>query len=155
MKRMHGMEKRDRGDTGRGRAPAAGAPGAPGRGRPTAGRTPRNPNRARSPRILLAGVLALAIYFAVLGGDYSVFESRQAEARLAARQAEIGAVRHEIDSIRARIDSLRLNDDALERFARERYGFIRDGEYLYRISEPEEDGQPGQPGTDPQERPWR
>ena len=40
----------------------------------------------------------------------------------------------------ARIDSLRHSDAALERFARERWGFIRDGEYLYRISEPEEGG---------------
>ena len=94
--------------------------------------------RVLSPGLLVAGVLALALYFAVLGGDYSVFEARQAEAQLAASRAEIRAVRHETESMRARIDSLQQSDEALERFARELYGFIRDGEYLYRISEPDE-----------------
>ena len=109
----------------------------------------RNPKRVLSPRLLLAGVLALAVYFIVLGGDYSLFEARQAEGRLDARQAEIRDVRHEIDSMRARIDSLRHSDEALERFAREHYGLIRDGEYLYRISDPEEDGTPAPPVSDP------
>lgn len=122
----------------------------------------RTPKRVLSPRLVLVGVLALAAYFAVLGGDYSLFEARQAEARLDARQSEIRDARHEIDSMRARIDSLRYNDEALERFAREHYGFIRDGEYLYRISEPEEAGRPeevtqpeevGQPESDPPEQP--
>ena len=114
------------------------------------------PKRVLSPRLVLAGVLALALYFAVLGGDYSVFEARQAEARLVARRAEIRDLRREVDSMRARIDSLRYSDEALERFARERHGFIRDGEYLYRISEPEEAGQPeeaGLPEPDPPEQP--
>ncbi len=93
--------------------------------------------RILSPRLILSGFLAVAAYFAVAGGDYSVFEARQAEARLEARQAEIRRVRHEIDSLRARADSLRHSDEALERLARERYGFIRDGEYLYRVSEPQ------------------
>lgn len=106
----------------------------------------RTPKRVFSPRLMLVGVLALAAYFAVLGGDYSLFEARQAEARLDVRQSEIRDVRHEIDSMRARIDSLRHSDAALERFARERWGFIRDGEYLYWISEPEEGGQPAERG---------
>ena len=93
--------------------------------------------RIVSPRLILAGFLAVAAYFAVAGGDYSVFEARQAEARLEARQADIRRVRNEIDSLRARADSLKHSDEALERLARERYGFIRDGEYLYRVSEPQ------------------
>lgn len=134
-------------------APAAGTL-ATGRGRPPPGGTPHAPKRSLSPGLVLVGVLALALYFAVLGGDYSVFEARHAEARLAATRAEIGNVRHEIDSIRARIDSLHGSDEALERFAREQYGFIRDGEYLYRISEPEEAAQPGsEPPDQPQTNP--
>ncbi len=108
--------------------------------------------RVLSPGFLVAGVLALALYFAVLGGDYSVFEARQAEAQLAATRAQIRAVRNETESMRARIDSLRQSDEALERFARELYGFIRDGEYLYRISEPESiPEQAGRPETGPPE----
>lgn len=92
--------------------------------------------RILSPRLVFSGVIALAVYFAVAGGDHSVFEERQAEVQLSARQMEVRAVLREIDSLRARIDSLKHSDEALERLARERYRFIRDGEYVYLISEP-------------------
>ena len=99
--------------------------------------------RILSPRLIFSGFLAFAVYLAVAGGDHSIFEARQADTRLVARQAEIRSARHQIDSLRARIDSLQHSDDALERFARERYGFIRDGEYLYLISEPQPQSKSG------------
>ena len=86
-------------------------------------------------RPIFPAVLGLALYFAVAGGEYSMLEARRAEAALASRQAELPVMRRQIDSLYAWIDSLQHSDEALERFARERYGFIRDGEYLYRISE--------------------
>lgn len=91
----------------------------------------------RSRRLFLPGVIVVALYFAAAGGDYSVLDVRRAEDELAATRAGIRQVHHQIDSLRARIVGLRDDDELLERFARERYGFIRDGEYLYRISEPE------------------
>ena len=90
-----------------------------------------------SRRLFLPGVIIVALYFAVAGGDHSVFDARRAEDELAARRADIRQVHRQIDSLRARIADLREDDEVLERYARERYGFIRDGEYLYRISEPE------------------
>lgn len=104
--------------------------------------------RLRSRRLFLPGVIGVALYFAAAGGDHSVLDARRAEDELAARRAEIREVHRQIDSLRARIAGLRQDDEVLERFARERYGFIRDGEYLYRISEPEpvvEDEAPGRP----------
>ena len=92
--------------------------------------------RILSPGLVFSGFLVLTVYLAVAGGDHSIFEARQADARLAARQEEIRSARHQIDSLRARADSLRHSDETLERYVRERYGFIRDGEYLYLISEP-------------------
>ena len=105
-------------------------------------------------RLLFPGVLALAVYVGVEGGEYSLPEARRAGTDLARMRAEIRVARQRNDSLGARIDSLRHHDEALERLARERYGFIRDGEYLYRISrsrdaeetvEPTE--QAGQAGT--------
>ena len=93
--------------------------------------------RVGSTRLFFFGVLGVALYFSVAGGEHTILDARRAEAELAARRAEIGAVRRQIDSLRTRIAALHDDDEALERFARERYGFIRDGEYLYRISEPE------------------
>ena len=95
-------------------------------------------------RLVFLGVLGLVIYLALLGGEYSLPEARRANAELAARQVELPQARRQIDSLRAWIDSLRTNDEALERFARERYGFIRDGEYLYRITDTAEEKDPAE-----------
>ena len=91
------------------------------------------------------GIVALALYVAVAGGEHSLVDARRARAELADRHADLRAVRQEIDSMRAWIDSLRHHDGALERLARERYGFIREGEYLYRISDGAEKEVPGEP----------
>ncbi len=88
--------------------------------------------------LVVPGLVAVAFYVAVAGGEHSLMDAREARAELAARQADLHAVRHEIDSLSAWIDSLRHHDGALERLARERHGFIRDGEYLYRVVEPDE-----------------
>lgn len=88
-------------------------------------------------RLIYFGVLGLSIYFVVAGGEYSILDARRAEADLAARRAEIVAMRQETDSIRQRVEALRSDDEILERVAREQYGFIRDGEVLYRITEPD------------------
>jgi len=85
--------------------------------------------------LVFLGLLALAGYFAVFGGEYSALDARRARAELAARRAEVTVEMRRIDSLRARIDSLQHNDEALERLARERYGLIRDGELLYRLTD--------------------
>ena len=90
-------------------------------------------------KLVFPGVIGLAIYFGVAEGEYSFLDVRRANAELAAKEAELPLIHRAIDSLKARIDSLEHNDLALERFARERYGFIRDGEYLYRLSGMETD----------------
>ncbi|MDE2762067.1 MAG: septum formation initiator family protein [Gemmatimonadota bacterium] len=92
-------------------------------------------------RIVFPGVLGLALYVGVAGGEYSLLEARRAASELLDTSGELQIARQRNESLRARIDSLLHHDGALERFARERYGLIRDGELLYRISpglEPEE-----------------
>ncbi len=93
--------------------------------------------RSLVPRLMLAVALLLALYFILLGGEYSLFDLRRAEAELGARREAVDLARDEVDSLNARIHELRHDDDALERIARERYGFIRDGEILYRVAEPD------------------
>ena len=102
-------------------------------------------------RLIVLGLLVLAGYFAVWGGEYSVLDARRAKEELAARRAELTVVTRQIDSLSGRIDALRHDDEALERFARERYGFIRDGEFLYRVTEsqPHEPSQPDEPDAGP------
>jgi cell division protein FtsB len=84
-------------------------------------------------RLLAGGVLALAGYYALWGGEYSAFhllrlkrERREAEARLAETRARV-------DSLRTLAGKLEKDDAEVERIARERFGMIRDGELLYRF----------------------
>lgn len=98
----------------------------------------------RLKRLVLPGLLGLAVYYGVFGGEHSYWDLRRANSAIAAEAAELEELREEIDSLRARVDSLESSPAVLERIARERYGMIRDGEILYRFAEPPGDGEEGE-----------
>jgi len=84
--------------------------------------------------LVLPGLALLAAaYFAILGGEHSVFDIRRVDRLTREEIVRLDAVRAEISSLRARADSLENDPFTLERIARERYGLIRDGERLYRF----------------------
>ncbi len=87
-------------------------------------------------RIILPALLGLALYYALFGGDYSVFELRRARIEREREAAVLAERRRQIDSLRAWADSLNVDSVTLERIARERFGMIREGEILYRYAEP-------------------
>lgn len=87
-------------------------------------------------RVLFPGLVAAALYFALFGGQYSVFEVSKVREDTAREATELQALRLEADSLRARADSLENHEATLERVARERFGMIRAGEVLYRFAEP-------------------
>ncbi len=76
------------------------------------------------------------MYYALFGGDYSVFELRRARVEREREAAVLAERRRQIDSLRAWADSLNVDSATLERVARERFGMIREGEILYRYAEP-------------------
>jgi len=76
-------------------------------------------------------VAGIALYFVLFGGEYTVFDVREARADIAAAQEELAELRIETDSLRAWADSLQNDPVVIERIARERFGLIRDGEYVY------------------------
>ena len=86
-------------------------------------------------RALVPGLLMAAIYYAVFGGEYSVFEVGAAREALEDERAALVHVRLEIDSLEAWADSLENDDTTIERMAREEFGMIRDGETLYRFAD--------------------
>ena len=86
-------------------------------------------------RLVVPGLLLIAAYYAVFGGDYSVFELRAARAAVESERADLVQLRSEIDSLQAWTDSLESDSATIERIAREEYGMIRDGETLYRFAE--------------------
>ena len=84
-------------------------------------------------RALVPGLLLAALYYAVFGGEYSIFEVREARADLQDEREALVVVQGEIDSLSALTDSLRSDDATIERIAREEFGMIREGETLYRF----------------------
>lgn len=87
-------------------------------------------------KIILPALLGLALYYAVFGGEYSLFELSKARRDIESKNQELIHLRREIDSLQAWADSLQYDSATLERLARERFGMIRPGEVLYRLAEP-------------------
>ncbi|HSG09871.1 MAG TPA: septum formation initiator family protein [Longimicrobiales bacterium] len=89
----------------------------------------------RVKRVVLPGLLGVAAYFALFGGEYSYLELRAARAHARREAAELTERRRQIDSLQAWADSLDVDSATLERLARERFGMLRPGEILYRFAE--------------------
>ena len=86
---------------------------------------------------ILSALIGIAAYFAVFGGEYSLLDVRRARAERAAAAKRLQELRRVNDSLRAWADSLAADSATIERIARERYGMIREGEVLYRITQPD------------------
>ncbi len=86
----------------------------------------------------MPALLIVAAYYAMFGGEYSLFELRRARASVAGEQATLDELQLRIDSLTAWADSVRTDSATLERIAREQFGMIREGETLYRFVAPEE-----------------
>jgi len=91
---------------------------------------------AKVKRLILPTLLGLAIYYALFGGEYSLLELQKARSEIKAQSEELILLREENEYLRARTDSLQNDSATLEKLARERFGMIRDGEVLYRMTEP-------------------
>lgn len=89
-------------------------------------------------KLIMPTLLGLALYFAIFGGEFSFVDLRRARAERAAAERALDSLRMEIDSLRAWRTALEGDSATLERIARERYGMIRDGEVLYRFTDPDE-----------------
>jgi cell division protein FtsB len=88
-------------------------------------------------RIAAVVVVALALWFAVQGGEFStadLIRQRQRRARLA---KQVDSLQHQVDSLR-KYENLVLHDPKTqERIAREVFGMVRgDKEIVYRFAEP-------------------
>lgn len=95
-------------------------------------------------RLLFPVLLGLAVYYALFGGEYSLFEVREARRTTEAEAAELRRIQEEIDSLRAWADSLEHDSATLERIARERFGMVRGDELLYRFVEPADSTEEGE-----------
>ncbi len=84
-------------------------------------------------RVLLAAVWCAGLYYLFLGGEYSWPNLRALEHERTVASARLDSLQIAADSVSTRADSLATDSFAIERTARERYGFLREGEHLYRF----------------------
>ena len=87
-------------------------------------------------RLILPVLIGLSVYFALFGGEYSVFEVRRVRAERIELEERLVALEQTNDCLRAWAEALQSDSATIERLARERYGMIRAGEVLYRFTEP-------------------
>ena len=98
-------------------------------------------------RVLWLLIPGVAVYYLTFGGEYSVFDVRELEESRDGAVIRLDSLQAVVDSLTAWADSLTADTLAIERLARERYGFIRDGDVLYRFVDPGEE-QGDRPGVD-------
>lgn len=87
----------------------------------------------RVSRVLTFSALIGAGYHWMVGGEYTRAGLSRLTAEVAERKAEIAAREVELAALEAWADSLALDAWAIERVARERYGFVRPDEILVRF----------------------
>ena len=90
-------------------------------------------------------VILAALYFLVLGGEYTFLDLWRLQQERERERVELQALRSDVTDLAERADSLATDSAALERLAREHYGLIRDGERLYRFVEPDSSAAEDQP----------
>jgi cell division protein FtsB len=80
-------------------------------------------------------VLAGAAVFALAGGEYGTLDWLQLRRQEQSEVRTIAELTAEVDSLRRYARAVATDRRLLERIAREDFGMIRKGEYLYRLEE--------------------
>jgi len=82
-------------------------------------------------------VLVAAVVFALQGGEYSTRNLFQLERQVAVEAAEVVRLQGVVDSLTRAADAIERDPRVQERVARESFGMIRKGEFLYKIVRPD------------------
>jgi cell division protein FtsB len=77
--------------------------------------------------------LAFALYFALQGGEYGTLDLLQLRREESQEQAAVVQLQRLVDSLTTAAIGLELDPRVQERVARERFGMIKKGEFLYRL----------------------
>jgi cell division protein FtsB len=91
-------------------------------------------------KLAAGGVVLAALYFFLLGGEYSFLDLWLIDRAQQSEVQELEALRADVATLQQRVDSLAHDSATLERIARENYGLIKEGERLYRFVEPDTAG---------------
>jgi cell division protein FtsB len=77
--------------------------------------------------------LAFALYFAIQGGEYGTTHLLELRGDVEREQEQVERLRVLVDSLTGAAEAIRRDPRVQERVARESFGMIRKGEYLFRI----------------------
>jgi cell division protein FtsB len=77
--------------------------------------------------------LASALYFAFQGGEYGTLDLLQLRREEAEERADVLRLQRLVDSLTKAAIAIELDPRVQERVARERFGMIKKGEFLYRL----------------------
>jgi cell division protein FtsB len=77
--------------------------------------------------------LATALYFAFQGGEYGTLDLLQLRREEAEERADVVRLEQLVDSLSKAAIAIELDPRVQERAARERFGMIKKGEFLYRL----------------------
>ena len=81
-------------------------------------------------------LIALAVYFAVQGGEYSTRDLYVLQRRTGSLTRQVDSLRHQVDSLGRYLKLVKSDSATIERIAREEFGMVRgDKEILYRFGE--------------------
>jgi cell division protein FtsB len=84
-------------------------------------------------RLLGALVLLGAVVFALAGGEYGTLDWLELRREEQQEQRTIEELQAEVDSLRRYAHAVETDRRVMERLARENFGMIRKGEFLYRL----------------------
>ena len=84
-------------------------------------------------RRLAVIVLALALLFALQGGEYSTFNFLALKRQEKEEILRIRELEQEVDSLKKEAIAVETDPVVQERLARELYGMLRPGEFVYNI----------------------
>ena len=81
-------------------------------------------------------VIAIALYFAVQGGEYSTRDLYMLNRRTGNVTRQVDSLQRQVDSLGRFLRLVRSDSATMERIAREEFGMVRgDKEILYRFGE--------------------
>jgi cell division protein FtsB len=84
-------------------------------------------------RWLALGAIVFALYFAVQGGEYGTTDLLELRREVAREEAEVKRLGRVVDSLERAARAIEHDPRTQERVARESFGMIRRGEFLYRL----------------------
>jgi cell division protein FtsB len=86
-----------------------------------------------TPRRLLLAVVLLSILFGIEGGEYGTSDWLSLRADEREETALVAELTREVDSLEVVLRRLQRDRATQERVAREQFGMIREGEFLFRL----------------------